>query len=159
MFRCRSTVYREDVTLEDWEIISCQDQVGYRFPRGLVESNEPHSVYAGTLWEYSNRKLSFDTDVINAFTGVLEILHRQMVGNDDLVNTGSRSICGLPTAICDLGPSMGASDSSEEKVGCIVAILVLVWLEWTGFLASVRNERCRASGLAISKNMDQVDRG
>ena len=39
--------------------------------------------------------------MINAFTGVLEILHRRMVGNDDLVNTGSRSICGLPTAFFD----------------------------------------------------------
>ena len=101
MFRCRSTVYREDIILEDPEIISSQDQVGYRFPRGLVESNEPHNVYAGTLWEYSNRKLSFDTDVINAVTGVLEILHRRMVGDDDLVSIGSRSICGLPTAIFD----------------------------------------------------------
>ena len=100
MFRCRSSVYREDVILEDWKIISSQDQIGYRFPRGL-ESDEPHSVYAGTLWEYSNRKLSFNTDVINAFTGVLEILHRRMVGNDDLVNPGSRSTCGLPTAIFD----------------------------------------------------------
>ena len=101
IFRCRSTVYREDVILEDPEIISSQDQVGYRFPRGLVESDEPQNVYAGTLWEYSNRKLSFDTDVINAFTGVLEILHRRMVGDDDLVSTGSRSICGLPAAIFD----------------------------------------------------------
>ena len=101
MFRCRSTVYREDVTLEDRKITSCQDQMGYRFPQGLVESDEPHNVYTGTLWEYSNRKLSFDTDVINVFRGVLEILHRRMLGNDDLVNTGSHSICGLPAAIFD----------------------------------------------------------
>lgn len=100
MFKCRSTFYREDVILEDRNIISSQDHVGYRFPQGL-ESDEPQSVYVGTLWEYSNRMLSFDTDVINAFTGVLEILHRRLVGNDDLVNTGSRSICGLPTAIFD----------------------------------------------------------
>ena len=40
-------------------------------------------------------------DVINAFAGVLEILNRRMVGNDDLVNLGSSSICGLPKPIFD----------------------------------------------------------
>ena len=67
----------------------------------MIESDEPHSVYVATLWEYSNRKLLFDSDVINAFTGVLGVLHRRMVGNDDLVNPGSGSIFGLPVAVFD----------------------------------------------------------
>ena len=39
MLGCRSTIYREDVILEDWKIISSLDQMGYRFPQGL-ESDE-----------------------------------------------------------------------------------------------------------------------
>ena len=101
MFQCRSAVFREDVVLEDRQITDCQDRIGFRFRQGLVESDEPHSVYVATLWEYSSRKLLLDSDVINAFTGILGVLHRRMVGNDDLANRGSGSICGLPTAIFD----------------------------------------------------------
>lgn len=101
MFQCRTAVFREDVTLEPQQITGCLDRAGLRFPQGLIESDEPHSVYVATLWEYSNRKLSFDTDVINAFTGILRVLHRRMVGNDDLVNPGSGLICGLPVAVFD----------------------------------------------------------
>ena len=101
MFQCRSAVYREDVALEDWQISGCQDEVGTRFRRGLVASDEPHDVYTATLWEYSNRKLSFDADVINAFTGVLEVLHRRMVSNEDLAHPSSGSVCGLPVAVFD----------------------------------------------------------
>ena len=101
LFQCRSAVYREDVILEDWQISTSQDQVGTRFPRGLVADDEPHNVYIATLWEYSDRKLSFDTDVVNAFTGILEILHRRMASNGNRVNTGSSSICGLPMSIFD----------------------------------------------------------
>ena len=101
VFKCRSAVYREDIALENRQIMSCQDLVGYQFRRGLVADDEPHNVYVGTLWEYSNRKLSYDVDVINAFTGVLGVVHRRMVGDANLATPSSGSICGLPMAVFD----------------------------------------------------------
>ena len=159
MFQCRSAVFREDVILEPRQITDCLDRAGLRFPRGLIESDEPHSVYVATLWEYSNRKLLLDTDVINAFTGVLGVLHRRMVGNDDVVDPGSGSVCGLPIAAFDWAllwePVIHLKERSDA-----------MWPSWSwcgwngwGFPAPVRHDGCRASRLAMSKNMDQVDRG
>ncbi|KAF2101845.1 HET-domain-containing protein [Rhizodiscina lignyota] len=101
VFQCRSAVFREDVALEDWRITSCQDEMGMRFFKGLVAGDEPQSVYVATLWEYSSREFSFNSDAINAFTGILEVLVRRLVGNPDPQSSSHGSVCGLPTAIFD----------------------------------------------------------
>ena len=101
IFHCRSAVYREDINLESWKVTACQDEVGNRFREGLKSSEEPQEVYVACVWEYSDRKLSHDEDVVNAFEGLLKIIVKMFVEVYPQPLIRASSICGLPTPCFD----------------------------------------------------------
>lgn len=73
IFKCRRAVLREDISLEDPSVSSCSDLAGYRFMSGFGDVDLAH-LYAGCLWEYSTRKLSFEEDRVSAFLGILDLI-------------------------------------------------------------------------------------
>lgn len=79
MFRCRRrALWREDVYLENVEVQTSFDLTFNHSISGTTEAGEPHSDYVGSLYEYSSRRLTYDSDVLNAFAGVLGVLCDRM---------------------------------------------------------------------------------
>jgi hypothetical protein len=78
IFRCNNVCWREDVHLEDDDIESSFDMTfKHSIKCGLV-TEDLHGDYTGALWEYSHRELGYESDVLNAFGGVLNVLLQRL---------------------------------------------------------------------------------
>lgn len=93
IFQCRAMCWREDIVAEDSTIDSCLDMHGaYMFDSFAVGHNSPYDDYIGSLYEFSRRKISFESDILNAFAGISKAL---AAGLD-------ASMCyGIPNSVFD----------------------------------------------------------
>jgi hypothetical protein len=98
MFRCRCALWREDVYLENVEVQTSFDMTFKHSISGNTAAGEPHSDYVGSLYEYSSRQLTYDSDVLNAFAGVLGVLCERMSNGR---NPELDHAYGLPTYVFD----------------------------------------------------------
>ncbi|RMZ79864.1 hypothetical protein DV737_g3267, partial [Chaetothyriales sp. CBS 132003] len=97
-FRCRSALWREDVYLENAEVQTSFDMIFKHVISGITATGEAHSDYIGSLYEYSSRQITYESDVLNAFAGVLGVLCERMR------NGGRPEVdhaYGLPTHVFD----------------------------------------------------------
>ena len=96
IFQCRRAVWREDVVLENPVVQNSFDMTGkYSIS---TSDEEPHNDYIGSLYEYSHRTLSLDSDILNAFGGISKILFERM--NEGKL-TDIKSVFGLPAIVFD----------------------------------------------------------
>jgi hypothetical protein len=112
---------------------TCFDQVaGGTFKGGLDDSTyEPHEIYFGCLYEYSGRNLSFDFDVVDAFTGIQQVILRRMAGD---VAAYDGLICGLPSHLFDWAILWDPDDILERR-HC--ELPSWSWCGWKGTISVV----------------------
>lgn len=101
MFRCRKTLWRDDVFLEHIEVrMNFDMQSTYSRVSGMpgvMAIQEPHLDYPGALYEYSCRYLSHDADILNAFAGIFSLLQRMSNGRTPKLS----EVYGLPIYFFD----------------------------------------------------------
>lgn len=109
IFKCHAGVWREDIILEDPQVLACHDTVGLR-DGSLVRLDASFTdLYIECLYRYANRDLTHEVDVVDAFSGVLDILVKSKEHADPAIPT---SICGLPTIHFDWAILF---DNSDER--------------------------------------------
>lgn len=95
-FQCRHSTWREDVVLENCDVQNCLDMAG-KFH--LISSDlEPHEDYTGALYEYSHRTLTHESDIMEAFAGMSNVLHMRL--NTDW-SSRAFDVFGLPAVVFD----------------------------------------------------------
>lgn len=134
IFQCREHVFREDVILESPDILMCLDFTGYRFLNGL-DDVDPLDLYAGCLWEYSSRNVSFEQDRVPAFLGVLEMVES---GLKDLHQLGTPDMegsqAGLPWQMLDWALLWDSAEPLERSQSALWPSWS--WSGWKGRVAS-----------------------
>lgn len=98
MFRCRSELWREDVYLENFEVQMSFDMTFKHSVKGVTALEDVHQDYAGSLYEYSSRHLTYNSDIVNAFAGVLGVLSERMRKERE---PKFDHLYGLPTLVFD----------------------------------------------------------
>ena len=126
MFRCRCALWREDVYLENAEVQTSFDMTFKHSISGKSAAGEPHSDYVGSLYEYSSRRLTYDSDVLNAFTGVLNVLCERM--SNGRSPELDHAYC-LPTYVFDWAILWQANKSVHRKSNGWPS---WSWCGWTG---------------------------
>ncbi len=113
-FQCRSGVWREDIILEDIDVQGCYDVAVKHSISGLSATGDPHSDYAGALYEYSSRRLTYESDILNAFQGVCNILAERM---DTEYTNEMNYLNGLPVNIFDWALLWLPNDTARRRSG------------------------------------------
>lgn len=126
MFQCRSMLWREDVYLEHVDLENSFDMSLKHSINGKSAAGEPHSDYAGSLYEYSGRFLSYNSDVLNAFAGVLGIL-TQRVSKEPTQELSE--VYGLPTCFFDWAILWEPNKTARRRSGGWPS---WSWCGWTG---------------------------
>ncbi|KAF2811045.1 uncharacterized protein BDZ99DRAFT_475897 [Mytilinidion resinicola] len=98
-FQCRRETWREDMFLEGIQVIQSVDTLAakHAIDANSIDAN-PHSDYAGSLYEYSGRILTWHSDVLAAFSGMLNMYLLRMRTDR---NDGIDHFFGLPVAVFD----------------------------------------------------------
>jgi hypothetical protein len=79
MFRCNNVCWREDMHLENQDISGSFDMMfKHTIHHGDNGTEDRHGDYTAALYEYSGRNLGYDSDVLNAFGGVLAVIIKRM---------------------------------------------------------------------------------
>ncbi|RMZ89260.1 hypothetical protein DV736_g3502, partial [Chaetothyriales sp. CBS 134916] len=132
-FRCRCALWREDVYLENVEVQTSFDMTFKHSISGTTAVGEPHSDYIGSLYEYSSRRLTYESDMLNAFAGVLGVLCERM-------SNGRRPeldhAYGLPTYIFDWALLWQPNISARRKSNMWPS---WSWCGWTGTTSMALN--------------------
>ena len=129
MFRCRCALWREDVYLEKVEVQTSFDMTFKHSISGTTATGEPHSDYVGSLYEYSSRQLTYDSDVLNAFTGILGILCERMSNGR---NPELDHAYGLPTYVFDWAILWQPNKSVHRKANGWPS---WSWCGWSGTIS------------------------
>ena len=93
---------------------------------GFASAGEPHADYAGSLYEYSHRKLSYDSDILNAFAGISNILFKRIEDNS---TKEISSVYGLPVNEFDWALLWQANKTAHRRSGGWPS---WSWCGWSG---------------------------
>jgi hypothetical protein len=129
MFQCRSALWREDVFLERVDVRISFDMSLKHSISGISATGESHSDYAGALFAYSSRYLSYDSDVLNAFAGISGILTERM-SKEYAPELGE--VYGLPTYFFDWAILWYPNSTARRRSGGWPS---WSWCGWTGTIA------------------------
>lgn len=126
MFQCRSGLWREDMFLEHVDVRMSFDMTLKHSISGISAVGEPHSDFAGSLYEYSSRQLSYDSDVLNAFEGIFGILMKRIGKERTLELT---EVYGLPASFFDWAILWQPNKTARRRSGGWPS---WSWCGWTG---------------------------
>ena len=129
IFQCRCALWREDIYLENVEVQTSFDMTFKHSISGTTAAGEPHSDYVGSLYEYSSRQLTYDSDVLNAFAGVLGVLCERMSNGR---NPELEHAYGLPTYVFDWAILWEPNISVHRKSNGWPS---WSWCGWTGTIS------------------------
>lgn len=137
MFQCHSVLWREDVYLEHVDVEESFDITVKHSISGRSATNEPFSDYAVSLYEYSSRNLSYDSDILNAFAGILGVLTERMKNER---TPELNEVYGLPTYFFDWAILWEPNKTARRRSGGWPS---WSWCGWIGtiamFLTRLRN--------------------
>ncbi|KAK4949158.1 hypothetical protein LTR10_012531 [Elasticomyces elasticus] len=114
VFECRRSVWREDAVLEDPDVVSSFDTSSIHSISGIVRSGLPYEQYGGSVYWYSQRNLTSNSDVLNAFAGISRVLLR---GMGELYSKAVSSIYGLPSSMFDWAILWSPNKTAHRRTG------------------------------------------
>ncbi|MCJ1247930.1 hypothetical protein MMC30_005145 [Trapelia coarctata] len=141
MFQCRSAVWREDVFLEHVDVEDSFEMLVKHSISGRGATGEPFSDYAGSLYEYSSRHLSYDSDILNAFAGISGVLTERM-SNERTPELNE--VYGLPTYFFDWAILWTPNKTAHRRSGGWPS---WSWCGWIGTIAMFLSSLTNASKL------------
>lgn len=129
IFRCRRESWREDVKLES---IRAQNYFDLQGKHSFVikSAGTPHSDYTGSLYRYSQRELTYDDDVLDAFAGISALVARRTNAKR---TTNVDHVYGLPASCFDWA-ILWQNNTSQRREGAWPS---WSWCGWTGGITSM----------------------
>ncbi|KAK5674282.1 hypothetical protein LTS10_013020 [Elasticomyces elasticus] len=115
VFECRRSVWREDAILEDTDVLSSFDTSSIYSVGGIGQQTGPaYQDYVGSVYWYTRRNLTSDTDVLNAFAGISGILLRRMSESD---GKAALNVYGLPSNMFDWAILWESDNIAHRRAG------------------------------------------
>ena len=107
-------MWREDAVLEDADVVASFDTRSIHSIGGIGQSGPAYEDYTGSVYWYTQRNLTSDSDMLNAFAGISRVLLRGMGEADDKVVS---NVYGLPSNMFDWALLWSSNKTTHRRAG------------------------------------------